>query len=93
MLLHERLQLADKLDVPTAREVLIDSLVEECEAKLLQAGDLALGEALVGELRERRAPPERERLVQPPLFLQAPETFEIELVGLDAQQIARRLRL
>ena len=58
MLAHERLQLADQFRVPSVREVELDPLLEACEAKLLQTGDLGLGEALVGEVRQRISAPQ-----------------------------------
>ena len=74
-------------------EISLDPLLQACEPDLLEAGDLRLREAVVCELGERRPLPERKRLVQVSLALQALEPSEIELVGLDAELIAGCLRL
>ncbi len=93
MLAHERLQLADQLRVPSVREVELDPLLEACEAKLLQTGDLGLGEALVGEVRQRISAPQLERLPRLSAVAQELETGEIELVRLEPQQVSARFRL
>jgi hypothetical protein len=38
--------------------------LQRAQPQLLEAGHLGLGEGLVGELRVRRAPPHRQRLVE-----------------------------
>jgi hypothetical protein len=78
---HERFELAHEVGVAPPGEVALDPLLETGEAKLLQTLDLCLGEALIGELGQRRPAPERERLLELRLVLQAPEASEIELVG------------
>ena len=93
MLPHERLQLADQLRVPSVREVELDPLLEAREAELLQTGDLGLGEALVGEVRERISAPQLERLPRLSAVAQELEAGEIELVRLEPQQVSARLRL
>ncbi len=90
---HERLQLADQLRVASIREIALDPLLDAREAKLLQTGDLGLGEALVGEVRQRLPPPLLERLLRLPAVPQELETAEVELLRLDPQQIPARLRL
>ena len=60
----ERLELADEVSGRPGREVEIDPGLERNQTELLQAGDLALRERLVAKLGERRAAPERERLVE-----------------------------
>ena len=69
------------------------ALLEAAEPQLLQPADLGLREALAGELRERRATPQRQRLVELALGLERLEAVEVELAGLDAQQVAGRPRL
>ena len=90
---HERLQLADHLRVPSVCEVELDPLLHAGEAKLLEAGDLGLGEALVGEVRQRVSAPQLERFSRLPAVAQELEAAEIELVRLEPQQVAARLRL
>ena len=61
----ERLELGDERAVAAEGEVGVDPLLEQREPELLEPRRLDGGERLEGELRERRAAPERERLVQP----------------------------
>ena len=100
----ECLELADQLVVAPEREVGVDPELDRCQPDLLEPGDRRLGEALVGEVRERRAPPQRQRVAQPlrrvgrqaageqapPLVHQPLESVEIELVGLDPDDVAGR---
>ena len=70
--------------------------------QLLQPADLPLRERLVGEVGERRAAPEGERLAEqcrpsvvrsvPRLRAQPLEPCEVDLSRIDAELIARRLR-
>ena len=62
LLAHELFELRHELAVAAELQVGVDPVLERAEAKLLQARDRALGERLVGELRERRPAPQRERL-------------------------------
>src|SRR3954449_3020400 len=61
---RRRLELRDELVGRTAREVRVDARLEGREPEILQPRDLQLGEALVRELGERCAAPERERLAK-----------------------------
>ena len=76
----ERLELADQLRVASVREIELDPLLDARQAKLLQTGDLGLGEALVGEVRQRFPPPLLERLLRFPAVPQDLKTAEIELL-------------
>ena len=62
MLGDECLELPDELVVAPEGEVGVDPELERRQPDLLEPGDRRLGEAFVGELRERRAPPERQRV-------------------------------
>ena len=64
MVLDKRLQLAHELGVASGVEVVLDPPLEASETQLLEAGDLALREALVRELGERRPAPEQQRLLR-----------------------------
>src|SRR5205814_7358323 len=64
MLGDEVLQLADELAVAAERELRLVSLLECRKPDLLEALDRGAGERLVGEVGERRAAPEAERLPQ-----------------------------
>ncbi len=96
---HERLELADELGVAPEREVGLDALLEDRQPQLLEPGDLHLREGLVREVRQCRAPPQRQRLAQlgggrlrvgrPRLGHELLEASEVELAGLDAQHVAR----
>src|SRR5215211_1662250 len=98
MLCDERLQLADQLRVPSELELGVDSLLDYTQAQLLETGDLALGEGVVGEVGQGPAAPECERLgerIRGRLRVFAVrlggkplEAGEVEFVGLDAEQVA-----
>ena len=104
MLGDECLELSDQLVVAPECEVGVDPELDCCQPDLLEPGDGCLGEALVGEVRERRAPPQRQRVAEPlrrvgrqaareqapPLVHQPLEAVEIELVGLDPDDVAGR---
>ena len=102
----ERLELADELRVAAEREVGVDPLLERREAELLEPDDRGLRERLVGEVGERGAAPERERLAQRrrgrsaspagavrlALAEQALEAVQVELLGLELERVAGRAR-
>jgi hypothetical protein len=92
MLGHEPLELPHERRVPALLQVLLDPPLEAGEAELLQARDLALREALVGELGERLPPPEGKRLSRLVLG-QTLEASEVELVLCHPQAVAGRPRL
>ena len=66
MLAHERLELGGQPRVAAERELGIDAELERGESQLFQARDRRLRERGVGEVRERCAAPEAERLVEQP---------------------------
>ena len=100
--LDERLELGDELRALAELEVGVDPLLERLEPQLLEPADLALGERLEGEVGERRATPERQRLAKlrgslgrvraPRLGDEPLEPAEVEAVGVDLQDVARRPR-
>src|SRR5437773_10009197 len=102
MLRDEPLELADELSASAELEVGVDSLLQRFQPELLESADLALRKGLEGKVAERRAAPQRERLAQrlrtllrvllPRLGGELLEAPQIELVGLDPEQVARRLR-
>ena len=99
---HQRLELAHQVGVTSERQRGLDALLGGPETTLLEAGRLPLGEGLVRELGQGRAPPQDERfgeggerrggvvdLVGPsPLFDQALEAQEVEVLGTDLEEIA-----
>ena len=100
----ECLELPGEPVVAPEDEVRVDPELDCCEPDLLESGDGRLGEALVSEVRESRAAPQRQRLTQPlrrvgreaaskhapPLLHQALEAVEIEAVRLDPNHVAGR---
>ena len=92
MLGDDGLELAHQLGVPSGGEVAVDSLLEAAEVQLVETGDLGLRKIRVGELRERRAAPERECLARLPVFQVSLEPREVELVRVNSDQVAGRLR-
>ena len=64
MLGDEPLELADQLAMAPVRELGVDRLRERGQPQLLQPPDLRRRERLVGDVGQRRAPPQRERLAR-----------------------------
>ena len=105
MAAREPLELPDELVVAPEREVGIDAVLERDAVTLLQMRALDERERL-GELRQRRTPPERERRAQPrrrrrrvarvqrgaPLGAQALEAHEVQRLRRQRERIARRAR-
>ena len=60
---YQPLDLGDDVTAGSRRELCIDSILERVEAPLLEMRYLRTREGLEGEIGERRAPPERKRLV------------------------------
>ena len=89
MLANESLELADERGVATFAEITFDPLLEAGKPKLLQAGDLALGERLVREIGKWPSPRESKRLDELSIRYELLEALEIELPWLDAQLVSR----
>jgi len=88
MLLDESVELTDDERVPARGELALEALLERGEASLLERRDLQLRPRLVREVGKRRPAPQRERLVRLPGCAQALEARQIELVLVDAEEIA-----
>ena len=98
---HRR-QLRDQLTVPPQCKVRIDPELHGSESDLLEPGDRGQSEALVGEIGQRRAPPQGQRLAQslrclgretafeetPPVFHQSFEAGQVEFVRPNPKNIA-----
>ena len=69
----ERVELADHLAMAAGREVGVDRQLGRAQPQLLEAADLGGGERLVGDVGERLAAPQRERLARARLLEQALE--------------------
>ena len=65
MLRDERLELSDELVVASQCQVGVDAELGRREPDLVEPRDRRLGEAFVGEVRERRYAPQRQSLAQP----------------------------
>ena len=74
LLRHRRLQLGDQIRMPAESELRVDPRLERRPPSLLQPGDLRLGERLEGQVGQRGASPQPERLPQSPRLL-APDRF------------------
>ena len=93
MLARARRELADEVGVPAVAELALEPPFERGEAQLLEPCDLALRERLEGKIGERRAAPQRQRLVVAFLSEQPLEPVQVELVVVDAERVAGRPRL
>ncbi len=105
--LDERFELRHELAVPAECQVGLDPQLEGGQPKLPETRDGVLDERLVGEVRERCAPPERERLSQdractlrlpfgecrPTLLHEALEMKSVELIRCHHEGIAAGPRL
>ena len=61
---HEIPQLADELMSASTRQISLQALLDRAEPKLLELRDRCLRERLICEVRQRRAPPQRQRFAQ-----------------------------
>jgi hypothetical protein len=89
----EAFELRDELGRAARLEILLDALLEAREPELLQTLDLRLGEAQVGELRERRASPESERIAKAAVRAEERKLLQVELSGVDVQHVPGGLPL
>ena len=92
MRVDERLELGGDCRVAAFGEVEVDTRLEGGEAGLVEAGGLDLREGLRREVCERRAAPERERCARIMRGDQPLEPRDVELVRLDADEVARGTR-
>ena len=102
VLCDQRLQLPHHLGMTTKRQLRLDQLLERRDAQIIEPGDLALRERLVGELRQRRAAPQRQRLherrngalraaagqLAAPLGNEPLEAVRVEALGIKLQLVA-----
>ena len=98
---EESLDLSDELGVAAEREVGADAVLEGGEPQLLEAPALCGGEFVVGEVDERRASPQRERLAEKAGGVggvvcpggrreERLEAARVDLGGTDLQLVSRR---
>ena len=95
------LELRHQVGCAAEREIRHEALLDRVQPQLLEARDLGLSEGVVGEVDERRAPPQLERRAEPvrcgrgilrfacpsALTQQALEPVGVELVGPDAKHV------
>src|SRR5918994_2237027 len=107
MVADEPLELGHELGVAAEGKVGLDPLLERGQAQLLETRDLTLRERLERDVRERRAAPQSERCSQrlgrkvglargeqlSTVAEQALEPAEVELLGLECEQVAAPVRL
>ena len=98
-----RLQLAGELPVAAQHQVRSDAGFDRHEGQLVQMRPLGVGEAGIGELGQRLAPPQAKRLAQrgrrqrhlallnqaPSLRHQLLKADDVDLIGTDGEGIAR----
>ena len=84
------LELACERAVAPRVEVGVDSRLQRGQPRFLEPRHLRLRERLEGEVGERLAPPERERPVRVAVRDEARESVDVELVRVDADEVARR---
>ncbi len=89
---HQRVELSDDLRVPTAGKIGLDRRLGRTGAQLLQPADLRAGERLVGDIGERVAAPQRERLAGTPLRDQALEPERIDVAPVEPQLVPAAAR-
>ena len=102
VLADEILELADELGVAPDREVGVDAGLDGGEPQPVQAGDVRLGERLVGEVGQRLAAPQRQGVAQhlgrvagvggPRCLQEIAEARDVELARLDVEDVAGRTR-
>jgi hypothetical protein len=102
VLADEPIEFAGDLPVAPERQVGVHALLEGDEAQLVEPRDLLPCKRLVGEVRQRRAPPQRQPLAQPArraiglargecVLADADRSLEavhVEILGAEPQQIA-----
>jgi len=102
----QRLELTDHRGVAPERELHLDAILDCSQTELLKARGLSLSERAIGNLGQRRPPPQRQGLVEenqrvdgltitecaPARLDQPREPIRVELVGLDLKDVAGRPR-
>jgi hypothetical protein len=98
----QRVELRDQDSMPAELELGPDALLDRCESELLEPRGLGVRPRFVGQIGQRRAAPQRERLSQRRGALrrvqrsgvreQPLETLRVDRGRRDCQDIARRLR-
>jgi hypothetical protein len=61
---HQGLELGDQLGVPSLGQVRVESLLQCTDPRVLQPGDLGLGEGHMGQILKRCSPEQGKRLTE-----------------------------
>ena len=85
-------ELAGQLGVAPGRQVGLDRHLGGAQPQVLEAPDLGSGERLVSEVRQRLAPPQRQRLARPRLLQQPLRPCHIDTAVSELQLIAAPTR-
>ena len=88
----EPFELCDELAMAPVGELGVDRTRERGQAQRLQATDLRRRERLVGDVGQRRATPERERLARRAVCHEPLEPSRVDLLGGDVQLVATPAR-
>ena len=89
MLLDKLFELGDEFSMASYCEVVLDPVLENGEPLILQSPSRIVREALVSQIQKSRPPPERQCLFALAFLRKLLEPLQIELVLLDAQDVAR----
>jgi hypothetical protein len=103
---YERLKLSDNLAMAAERQLGLDQLLERGDLQVIETGDLALREWLIGQLLQRRTAPQRQRPLErqdgplrmtagqltPPFGRQPLEAVRVEALGIEPQLVAAPAR-
>jgi hypothetical protein len=88
VLVDQRIELADDVGVTAGFEVRVDCLLGGAQPELLQPPNLGGGERLVGQVGERLAAPQCERVTAARLVDQAFEADRVDVAVRQAQLVA-----
>ena len=89
---NQRLELADHLAVPTRGEVALDRQLDRRQPQLLESADLRGRERLVGQVRQRGAAPQRERLTRLAVRDEPLEPPRVDVIGVEPQLVSAPAR-
>ena len=88
VLADQPIELAGQLGVAPGRQVGLDRHLGGAQPQILEAPDLDSGERLVGQLRQRLAPPQRQRLARTRLLQQPLGPCDVETAVGELQLVA-----
>jgi hypothetical protein len=89
---HERVELGDHVGVPARGQVGLDGRLGRARPQLLQPADLRSGERLVGDVGQRVAAPQRERLARLPARHEPLEMQRVDVAPVEPQLVPAATR-